>query len=386
VLLKAHKLTRFGFMNMSVPFNPHVAALPPYNSGMTIALARELSGRDDISRLASNENPYGCSPLVLEKLSPLAFEPWRYADPACTALRNALGSKLGVEPNLIVVGNGSEEMIAAISRAVLVPGVDVVTVVPSFGLHEIDPLAAGAKVIKIPMTKEAGFDIAALEAAIAAGPRIVFLSSPWNPVGPALDHSELQRLIKAVRPQTLFVLDEAYFEFADPNSPNGLAVLHDSGTSYVVLRTFSKAYGLAGLRVGYAICSNTELARVIASGKTPFNVNAAAQVAAVTALDDEAWMEDSVAKIRNERVRVASALSSSGFAVAPSQTNFVFFDCGTDSVSIAGLLLREGIIVKAWREKGYEHFMRVTIGKPEENNRLIEALKAIKGKLSHVAA
>jgi histidinol-phosphate aminotransferase len=386
VLLKARKLTCFGFMNMSVPFNPHVVALPPYNSGMTITRARELSGREDIARLASNENPDGCSPQVLATLSSLAFEPWRYADPACTALRTALGSKLGVEPNLIVVGNGSEEMIAAISRAVLVPGADVVTVVPSFGLHEIDPLAAGAKVIKIPMTKEAGFDIAALEAAIAAGPRIVFLSSPWNPVGPALDHSELQRLIKAVRPQTLFVLDEAYFEFADPNSPNGLAVLHDSGTSYVVLRTFSKAYGLAGLRVGYAICSNTELARVIASGKTPFNVNAAAQVAAVAALDDEAWMKDSVAKIRNERVRVASALSSSGFAVAPSQTNFVFFDCGADSVSIAGQLLQEGIIVKAWREKGYEQFVRVTIGKPAENSRLIEALKAIKGKVSHVAA
>jgi histidinol-phosphate aminotransferase len=386
MLLKARKLARFGFMNMSVPFNPHVAALPPYNSGMTIARARELSGRDDIARLASNENPDGCSPLVLEKLSSLAFEPWRYADPACTALRAALGAKLAVEPNVIVVGNGSEEMIAAISRAVLVPGASIVTVVPSFGLHEIEPLAAGAKVTKVPMTKEAGFDIAALEAAIAAGPRIVFLSSPWNPVGPALDHSDLQRLIKAVRPQTLFVLDEAYFEFADPNSPDGLAVLHDTGVSYVVLRTFSKAYGLAGLRVGYAICSNPEMARVIASGKTPFNVNAAAQVAALAALEDDAWMKASVAKIRYERVRVASALSSSGFAAAPSQTNFVFVDCGADSVSIAELLLQEGIIVKAWREKGFEHFIRVTIGKPAENNRLIEVMNAIKGKLSHVAA
>jgi histidinol-phosphate aminotransferase len=373
-------------MNMSVPFNPHVAALPPYNSGMTIARARELSGRKDIARLASNENPDGCSPQVLEKLSSLAFEPWRYADPACTALRTALGSKLGVEPKLIVVGNGSEEMIAAISRAVLVPGAEVVTVVPSFGLHEIDPLAAGATVIKIPMTKEAGFDIATLETAIAAGPRIVFLSSPWNPVGPALDHSDLRRLIKAVRPQTLFVLDEAYFEFSDPNSPDGLAVLHGSGISYVVLRTFSKAYGLAGLRVGYAICSNAELARVIASGKTPFNVNAAAQVAAVVALEDDAWMKASVAKIRSERARLATALSEMGFSVAPSQTNFVFFDCGADSMSIAGLLLQEGIIVKAWREKRYDHFIRVTIGKPAENNRLIEAMKAIKGKVSHVAA
>lgn len=355
--------------------NPCVAALPPYNAGMSLTRARALSGRDDLARLASNENPDGCSPAVLAALADGGFEPWRYADPACTALREALADRIGVAAEVIVVGNGSEEMIAAISRAVLVAGTQVVTVVPSFGLHEIEPLAAGASVLKVPMTAAAGFDLTALEAAIAAGPRVVFLSSPWNPVGPALDRPALQRLIAAVPPGTLFVLDEAYFEFSD--APDGIAMLRDSGIAHVVLRTFSKAYGLAGLRVGYAVCSDPELARVIAAAKTPFNVNGAAQRAAIAALADEEWMKASVAGIRAERDRVAAGLAALGLHAAPSQTNFLFFDTGRDSAEVAAALLLEGIIVKPWREKGYENWLRATIGTPAENDRLMAALRKL---------
>jgi len=355
-------------------FNPHIAALPPYNAGMNVALARALSGRDDIARLASNENPDGCSPAVMEALASSSFEPWRYADPACSALRAALGVRLAVAPERIVVGNGSEEMIAAVSRAMLVPGATVVTVVPSFGLHEIEPLAAGATVVKIPMTAGLGFDLVALEQAIRAGPRIVFLSSPWNPVGPALDRPSLERLVAAVRPGTLLVLDEAYFEFADAGGPDGIEVLRGCQTAHVVLRTFLKAYGLAGLRVGYAVCSDLELARVIAAAKTPFNVNAAAQLAAIAALGDDGWMKDSVARIRAERGRVAAALGELGVRPASSQTNFLFFDWGDDSTALSAALLGEGIVVKAWREPGYERYVRATIGTPAENDRLIMAL------------
>lgn len=356
-------------------FNPRVAALPPYNAGMNIGMARSISGRDDIARLASNENPDGCSPAVLAALASPAFEPWRYADPACTALRAALGTRLAVNPGTIVAGNGSEEMIAAISRAVLIPGASVVTVVPSFGLHEIEPLAQGAEVTKVAMTEDLGFDIDALERAIAAGPNVVFLSSPWNPVGPALDRLSLERLIAATRPGTLFVLDEAYFEFADATCPNGLDVLRQSGVAFVVLRTFSKAYGLAGLRVGYAVCSDADLARVVAAAKTPFNVNAAAQAAAIAALGDEAWMQASVARLHGQRERVSAALEGLGFKVASSQTNFLFFDCGSDSSAVAAALLQEGIIVKAWRESGYGQYLRATIGSPQDNDRLIRALE-----------
>lgn len=358
----------------ALPVNPHVAALPPYNAGMSLERARALSGHDELARLASNENPDGCSPAVLAALASGAFEPWRYADPACTALRAALAESLSVDAAAIVVGNGSEEMIAAICRGILVAGTQVVTVVPSFGLHEIEPLAAGASVVKVPMTPTADFDLSALETAIAAGPRVVFLSSPWNPVGPALDRAALQRLVAAVPSGTLFVLDEAYFEYADASVPDGIELLRDSGIAYVVLRTFSKAYGLAGLRVGYAVCSDSEIARVIASAKTPFNVNGAAQIAALAALRDGDWMKASVAGIRAERDRVAAALARIGFHAAPSQTNFLFFDTRRDSAEMASALLRDGIIVKPWREAGFETWLRATIGTPAENDRLIASL------------
>src|SRR5690606_15497233 len=159
---------------------------------------------------------------------------------------------------------------------------------------------------------ELGFDVPALEAALAQGPNMLFLPSPWNPVGPALDRTALQRLIDAAPPTTVLVLDEAYYEFISAAIPDGLEMLLQTQRPYVVLRTFSKAYGLAGLRVGYAVCSSAEIASMLSVAKTPFNVNAVAQAAALAALGDEAWMRDAVAKICSERERVAVALRGLG--------------------------------------------------------------------------
>jgi histidinol-phosphate aminotransferase len=358
-----------------ITLNPHVAALPPYNAGMNIAAARKLSGRADIAALASNENPDGCSPRVLTALANL--NPSRYSDPACTTLRGALSDKLGVATNRIVIGNGSEEMIAAICRAVLCPGAKVTTVCPGFGLHEIEALANGATVDKVVMGPDLDFDLPGIIAALAKAPAIFFLSSPSNPVGPALDTASLDQIIAAVPRETLLVLDEAYFEYADVDTPDGLAVLSSSGLNYVVLRTFSKAYGLAGLRVGYAVFSDDRLARAVTSSKTPFNVNAAAQIAAVAALEDEVWMKASVGSMTEERTRVAEAVGSMGLRAARSQTNFLFIDVGLDSQKAFDHFLSHGIIVKPWKEKGYETFIRSTIGTQAENDRFIAALQIL---------
>ncbi|RKE77379.1 histidinol-phosphate transaminase [Rhizobium sp. AG855] len=355
-----------------ITLNPHVAALPPYNAGMNIAAARKLSGRDDIAALASNENPDGCSPKVMAALADL--NPSRYSDPACTTLRGALSAKVGVASDRIVIGNGSEDMIAAICRAVLCRGAPVATVSPGFGLHEIEALANGATVDKVPMRADLDFDVPAIVAALSKAPAIFFLSSPSNPVGPALSTASLEQILAAVSHQTLLVLDEAYFEYADDETPDGLELLSGSGLNYVVLRTFSKAYGLAGLRVGYAVFSDDRLARAVSSSKTPFNVNSAAQIAAVAALDDDAWMKSSVASMTGERARVAEALVSMGLRAAKSQTNFLFIDVGLDSQKAFDHLLSRGIIVKPWKEKGYETFIRMTIGTPAENDRFIAAL------------
>lgn len=355
-------------------FNPNIAALPPYNSGLALEVARQISGRHEIARLASNENPFGCSPKVTAALASDGFQPWRYADPACATLKEALSKKLGVDPSTLVVGNGSEELIAAVCRAFLPPGSSAVTVAPSFGLHEIEPLATGARVTKVPMTRELSFDIDGLVVALRRSPQLLLISSPSNPVGTALDQSALKRLISARQPSTLFLIDEAYFEFGKSDLPDSLAMLQGAAVPFVVLRTFSKAYGLAGLRVGYGICSDTEIARVVSAAKPPFNVNGAAQMAAVAALEDEAWMSDAVGRIRIERERIASELSAKGFRFAPSLGNFFFIDVKRPSADVADALLRQGVLVKPWKEDGYKSYIRASIGTRDENDRLVSSL------------
>lgn len=360
--------------------NPNVADLPPYNAGMNIAVARSKTGLTDIAALASNENPYGCSPKVNAALAGL--DPSRYADPTCVILREALSKKLGVVGNRIVIGNGSEEMIAAVCRAVLRPFATVVAMTPGFGLHEIEPRANGAKIVKIPMTKDLRFDLEAMTGALRKKPSIFFISSPSNPVGPALEPDQLSRLIAAVPKETLLVFDEAYFEFCDENTPDVLKILADRAISHVVLRTFSKAYGLAGLRVGYAVASDERLAQAMSSAKTPFNVNAAAQLAAVAALEDENWMRVSVASVVKERERMAGAIIALGLFAPESQTNFLFINVCCDSSIAFDHFLSHGVIVKPWKEPGFATFIRVTVGLPAENDRFLEALRLLKDKLS----
>ncbi len=358
-------------------FNPYVSRLPTYNAGMAVERARQISGKQDIARLASNENPYGCSPLVKEALSSAAFEPWRYADPQCTVLRQTIAERLGVSPEQIVAGNGSEEMIAAISRAVLVPGDVAVTVVPSFGLHEIEPLAVGAKVIKVPLTPNLQFDLERLCEEIAKGPRLVFISSPSNPVGCILTQADLDRMVAGMLPGTVLVLDEAYVEYAASEMPDSIALLKSEKVPLIVLRTFSKAYGLAGLRVGYAVTSSPEMSRVMSAAKTPFNVNAAAQAAALAVLKDDAWMQAVVSRTLVERDRIAAALRDLGFRHSDSKSNSLFFDTGLDSTFVAEFLVKQGVIVKPWRESGYEKFIRISAGTPAENDRFIDNLSAL---------
>lgn len=358
------------------PLSPAISALPAYNAGMTLAEAERLSGRRDLARLASNENPDGCAPGVLAALSGAALEPWRYADPGCARLRAALAIATGRPADTIVVGNGSEEMILAAARVLLEPGAQLLTVLPSFGLHGITASSVGAQTRHVAMRANGDFDLDVLCAALAQKPRLLALSSPWNPVGTALDAQALARLLAAADPSSTAILhDEAYFEYGDKATrPDAPAMLADWGGHWVALRSFSKAYGLAGLRVGYALCSGPDLARAMTNAKTPFNVNAAAQAGALAALEDPAWMEASVARCAAERARVATALAALGFEVPSSQTNFLFIDTGGDSEECAAALLREGIIVKPWREAGFAHYLRATIGTASENDRLIAAM------------
>ncbi|MFD5621498.1 histidinol-phosphate transaminase [Streptomyces yangpuensis] len=354
-----------------------VAGLPSYDPGADTDEVAALSGAGRVIKLSNSEIPYGPSPAVAEAVrlgTAAGFA--RYPDPTGKRLTEAIGNHLDVPADRIVLGNGSENILELLCRAVLDPGDLVVTQAPGFSLHEIFPRVMGARVEKVPVTAEFGFDADAWRRALAAGPKLVFLANPCNPTGAILNSAELARVVDGTPESALLVLDEAYGEFARPDQsyPDGLEALRGLDRPWIVLRTFSKAYGLAGLRVGYGIASDNALVRALDRVRTPYNVNRPAQDAAMAALGDHAHLADTVSRTRLEIARVAGRLRAAGLRVVPSSTNFLFIDTGRPSDRIARELHRAGIIVKAWREPGYETYIRASLSTPEDNDVFVRCL------------
>jgi histidinol-phosphate aminotransferase len=356
-----------------------VRSLPAYNAGLSSDLVRTRYGVSHIAKLGSNENPRGASALVLAHLAKWtsAASLALYPDPSCSVLRAKIAEKLDAAPEQLLFGNGSEDLLAIAAHTFLAPGDEVVTVIPSFGLHIIYPQSVGAKVITVPMRADLEFDVDALIAAISPNTRMLIVSNPSNPVGCAMNASEMRRLLGAVSPNTLVLWDEAYFEYAagEAGYPDSLAILRESGLPWLLLRTFSKAYGLAGLRVGYGVASTPELAGLMERIRTPFNINQIAQEAAAVAFDDQSHVMASVEGTRVGREQMRAALEALGITPARSLANFLFFDCDEDAAALAARMLADGVIVKPWREAGYETCMRVSIGSAADNAMFIESYK-----------
>lgn len=364
---------------------PEVAPLPPYNAGLSSEVVRARYGVSEISRLASNENPFGASPAVAQALVGLAQQVNNYPDAACTALRTAIAGRCGAGPGQIVIGSGSEDILQMLCLALLSPGDRVLTQRPGFGLHEIFPRMMGAEVEALALTPALEFDLDAWCEALARGPKIAMIANPSNPVGCMFDAAAFERLLAATPAGTLLVLDEAYYEYARlaPGFPDALAALRDQQRPWIVLRTFSKAWGLAGLRVGYGIASDAALVQLLDRVRTPFNVNQAAQAAALAAWGDEPFMAHAVAQTvqyRESLVAQLRALALPGMRIAPSAANFLFIDLGRPNGPVNEALLARGIIAKPWKEPGFETFIRVSIGMPADNERLLRALREIVGE------
>lgn len=358
---------------------PTARSLGLYNAGLSAEAVRQQYGVTHIAKLASNENPSGASPQVVSALQKDAGFSAVYSDAASGQLRDALANYTGVSADKIVTGNGSEDILHMLALAFLNPGDRVVTLIPSFGLHEIFPRMMGADVTLVGVDQHQQFDVVAWEQALSTPAKMVIFSNPSNPVGCMLDKDGFARVIAAAPQECVLVIDEAYFEYCqdDPDYPDSLAVLAAQSRPWIVLRTFSKAYGLAGLRVGYGLANHPELVNLLNRVRTPFNINRAAQAAAVAAIGDQAHVRASVALVRVQRKCMAAELTGLGFYVAPSHANFLFFDCGRSSGEMAQQLLRYGVIIKPWREPGYEQWIRVSIGNEEDNQQFIDALKAI---------
>lgn len=360
-----------------------VAGLPLYDAGADPDEVAALSGSRRVIKLSNNESPFGISPAVAEAVRlGLADGVSRYPDPTGKRLAEAIGKSLDVPAERVVLGNGSENILELLCQAVLDPGDLVVTQAPGFSLHETFPRVMGARVEKVPVTAEFGFDAAAWRDALAAGPKLVFLANPCNPTGAMLSAGQLDQVVAATPESALLVLDEAYGEFARPNPeyPDGLEALRGQDRPWIVLRTFSKAYGLAGVRVGYGIASDSTLIQALDRVRTPYNVNQPAQEAAVAALGDHAHLANTVRRTALEIARVTDRLRGAGLGVVPSSTNFLFIDTGCRSDRVAQELHRAGIIVKAWREPGYENYIRASLSTPEDNDVFVRCLTEICAK------
>ncbi len=359
---------------MAIRISPDIAGITPYSPGKPIEeLERELGITGSI-KLASNENPRGPSPKAIAALSDATKTLHRYPDGGGHYLRLALAERWKVSPDQIILGNGSDEVITFLTKAFLAPGDEAVMAEPSFIVYKIDVTAEHAKPVTVPLN-EFRHDLPAMAKAVTARTRLVFVCNPNNPTGTYVTAAEVGAFLQAIPPDVIVVFDEAYYEYVTAaDYPDTLAILK-GGRNVVLLRTFSKIYGLAGLRIGYGL-TTPEIVQHLNRIRPPFNTNSLAQKAALAALSDEEHVRES-RRLNTEGMGfLTERLNALGLTVVPSQANFLYFDVKQDGKAVFEALLRRGVIV---RHLGGA-FLRVTIGLSQENERFITALQAVLSK------
>ncbi|MBL8655401.1 MAG: histidinol-phosphate transaminase [Alphaproteobacteria bacterium] len=356
------------------PYREAVTTLVPYNAGLGVEEIRRLYAPPRIAKLGSNENPYGPSPRVRAALADAASLE-HYPDPNCRDLREDIARSLGVAPDRLIFGNGSEDILAFACRCFINPGDEVVLSSPTFSVYRDNAIVMGATIIDVPRKADLSLDAAATIAALTARTKLLFLCNPNNPTGNAIPAAEFEAICAAAHADTVIVADEAYYEYARGGDyPESIPMLDRMGKRYLALRTFSKAYGLAGLRVGYGVASESAFARHLDLVRTAFNVNRLAQIAARAAWSDQAAVAKTVSATLAERDRVARALTAMGHEPAPSRANFLFFDAKRPAAAMAQALLRQGVIVKPWGGD-FATWLRVSIGHAEDNDQFLAAFE-----------
>jgi len=357
--------------------------LKPYHPGKPIEeVKRELGFTGEIVKLASNENPLGPSPAALAALRDALPRLSLYPDVGCHDLRTAVAARLGVSGDHLLFGNGSDEVIHLLGLTFLTPGDEVVVGDPTFVLYEAAATLAGADTIKVPLTRP-GYvhDLAAMADAVTARTRLVFVANPHNPTGTVVGRSGIEALLGRLPSRALLVLDEAYGEYVydDPNFPRALDYIR-AGAPVVGLRTFSKMYGLAGLRVGYGVAS-PEIIRLLNQPRSPFNVNLAGQIAATAAVNDDAFVTEGRRANAAGLKQLTDGFMRFGLSYIPSRANFVMVDVRRPCRAVFDALLRRGVIVRTGDIFDMPTFLRVTVGTAAQNERflgaLAEALEAI---------
>jgi histidinol-phosphate aminotransferase len=353
---------------------PAVLRQPVYEPGKPIeTVAREL-GLDPatIVKLASNENPLGPSPKAVAAARQALEQGQLYPDGGCFALRQKLAERHGLSPDQFVPGNGSNEIIELLGHVFLGPDDEVVMGVPAFVIYKLMALLFGARAVEVPM-RDFRHDLAAMARAITSRTKLIFVGSPNNPTGAANSAAELLAFARGLPDHVVLALDEAYAEY-DEAAPD-LRPLIAEGRKVIGLRTFSKIYGLAALRVGYGYGSR-EMAALLNRVRQPFNVNAIGQAAAVAALDDREFLERCLRENRAGRARIAAGARALGLECAPSAANFILIKVG-DGPRWFAALQRRGLIVRPLQPYGLPEWIRITVGTAEQNERLLAELAVL---------
>lgn len=354
--------------------NAGVHEQPVYEPGKPIETVAREYGLDPehIAKLASNENPFGPSPKAIAAGELALKSAQLYPDGSCHELRQKIASQRGVSPESILVGNGSNEIIELLGHAFLRPGLEVVMGAQAFIVYKLVTKLFGATAVEVPMPGF-GHDVDAMLAAVTERTRLLFVASPNNPTGIANTEADLLKLAEALPDHVILCLDEAYAEYLE-QAPDLSAAMH-AGRKVVCMRTFSKIYGLGGLRVGYAY-GDPELIALLHRVRQPFNVNVVAQAAATAALDDLEFVD--MCRTENEAGRqvLCAGLTALGFETEGGSANFVLSNVG-DGVAVFEALQRRGLIVRPLAPYGMPEYVRITIGRREENERLLSTLSEL---------
>jgi histidinol-phosphate aminotransferase len=352
-----------------------VATIKPYEPGKPIKEVERQYHITNAIKLASNENPLGFSPRVYEAVTQHMKDMNRYPESGSPVLTNKLALKFHLNPNNIVIGNGSDDIIALLAHGFLNPGDEALMPLPSFLMYEISVKTAKGVPVMVPLT-DFSTNLEGLVKKISSKTRLIFITNPFNPTGSTITRDEFNEFSKQVPDDVIIVVDEAYIEFVrDDAVYNSLAnPLQD--TRVVTLRTFSKAYGLAGFRVGYGIM-DSRIAEILNRIRQPFNVNTLAQVSAVAALDDEVFLNKGIQAIHDGLDFLFDELGALGIHCLPTQSNFFMLDLKTDATKVFEQMLKQGVIVRSMKSYGFDTFLRVNTGTRQENIAFVQALKKV---------
>ncbi|MCP3772437.1 histidinol-phosphate transaminase [Paenibacillus sp. MZ04-78.2] len=360
----------------------NIVHLPVYQPGKPIDEVKRELGLTEVIKLASNENPFGCSPKAKEAIAAMLDQVSIYPDGGAVELTNAVAGKLGVQPNQIIFGLGSDEVILMIARAFLTPEDETITAYPTFPQYRHNAEVEGAKVIEVPVDANGKHDLQAMLGKVNSRTKIVWICNPNNPTGTMLSEAEITSFLEAVPKNVMVVLDEAYAEYnVSGQYPDSIKLL-EKYNNVVVLRTFSKIYGLASLRIGYGV-GHPDVVRSINQVREPFNTTSFAQKAALAAVNDDAFIESCREANANGIRKLTAKFAELGLPYFDAHGNFIMVDVKRDGGAVFQGLLRKGIIVRHDPSWGYPTMIRVTVGSEEQNNKFLGALEQV---LSEVAA